>query len=172
VIRRVLGKVYTLVPRRLLWRSLWLGNAKFNVGVAGVLFDRDGRVLLVEQVFRHRYPWGVPSGWVHAGESVEAALMREVHEETGLACEVSGLLGVESGFRMRLSVVLVGTCEGEPATTSLESTGAGWFAVGALPETLLPSNRRQIERAVSARKSGLVEAGGPWLDEVRGTGGA
>ena len=172
MLRRVLNKAYTLIPRRLLWRSLWIANAKFNVGVAGVLFDRDGRVLLVEHVFRHTYPWGVPSGWVHASESFDQALMREVREETGLACEVRGLLGVESGFKMRCSVVLVGVCEGEPVVTTLEATRAGWFAPDALPDGLLPSNREQIARAVAVRKSGLVEAGGPWLDTVIFTRGA
>ena len=53
----------------------------------GVLpLTTDGRLMLVRQ-YRHigqDFPWELPSGGVHAGESVEAAAHRELAEETGL----------------------------------------------------------------------------------------
>ena len=70
-----------------------------------------------------------------AGESVTQALVREVREETGLACEVRGLLAVESGFMMRASVVLVRVCDGEPNPVTLETLGA--------PESADWSKRRE-----------------------------
>jgi len=64
------------------------------VGV-GALIVEGGRVLLVQ---RGRPPapgkWSIPGGLVHVGESIRAAVRREVAEECGLDVEVHGLVGV------------------------------------------------------------------------------
>lgn len=59
--------------------------------------DGEGRLLYV---LRGHEPamgeWAWPSGFVDAGEAVEAAAAREVLEETGLEVEIGGLLGLWS----------------------------------------------------------------------------
>jgi 8-oxo-dGTP diphosphatase len=168
VLRKILGGVYRRLPARLVWRSIWLAQPKYNLGVSGVLFNGRGEVLLVEHVFRRTYPWGLPAGWVNPRETVEQALEREVREETQLVCTIDYLMTVESGFNMRSSVVLMGRCEGEPRAESVETVGAAFYEPDALPNGLLPAARLQIERAVRVRSSGLTEAGGPWLDGASG----
>ena len=65
------------------------------VAVAAIVFDDDDRVLLIE---RGRPPgvglWSVPGGRVELGESLAAAVAREVAEETGLTVEVGPLIEV------------------------------------------------------------------------------
>jgi 8-oxo-dGTP diphosphatase len=64
-----------------------------------VVFDREGRVLLVRrknEPFAGHY--ALPGGFVNIGETVEAACCREVEEETGIAVEQErlALVGVYS----------------------------------------------------------------------------
>ncbi|SCW40715.1 NUDIX hydrolase N-terminal domain-containing protein [Mucilaginibacter sp. NFR10] len=62
-----------------------LGYATPKVGVNGILFDDNGR-LLVE----HRsddFLWGLPGGWVDIGEDPETAMKREFWEEARLIVE-------------------------------------------------------------------------------------
>jgi 8-oxo-dGTP diphosphatase len=55
----------------------------------GVVQGEDGRIAVVH---RPRYDdWSLPKGKLDPGEDYEEAALREVREETGLACE----LGVE-----------------------------------------------------------------------------
>jgi 8-oxo-dGTP diphosphatase len=65
------------------------------VAVGAVVFDRGERVLLVR---RGRPPrageWSLPGGRVERGETPEAAVVREVLEETGLVVSVRAPLGV------------------------------------------------------------------------------
>lgn len=65
-----------------------------RVGVGGVVVS-DGRALLIR---RGKEPllgrWVIPGGTVELGETLEAALVREMNEETGLRVEPIELLTV------------------------------------------------------------------------------
>lgn len=62
------------------------------VAVGGIVFDPEGRVLLVE---RAKPPgvgqWSVPGGRLEGNETLAQAVAREVREETGLVVEVGPL---------------------------------------------------------------------------------
>jgi NADH pyrophosphatase NudC (nudix superfamily) len=56
--------------------------------------DRDGHVLLARNQAWGEGKFGLVTGFVEREESGEQAVVREVMEEVGLACEVAGLIGV------------------------------------------------------------------------------
>ncbi len=59
--------------------------AREEISAGGVVFRRDAdgvRFLLIRDSYRN---WGFPKGHLEAGESPDAAAVREVREETGLA---------------------------------------------------------------------------------------
>lgn len=63
-----------------------------TVAVGALVFDRNGRVLLIE---RGSPPgvglWTLPGGKLELRETLAQAVAREVREETGLVVEVGGL---------------------------------------------------------------------------------
>ncbi|MCE9571688.1 MAG: NUDIX hydrolase [Deltaproteobacteria bacterium] len=66
-----------------------------TVAVGAIVFDDQGRVLLIK---RGRPPavgmWSLPGGKVEGGETLAAAVAREVLEETGVTVEVGALVEV------------------------------------------------------------------------------
>jgi 8-oxo-dGTP diphosphatase len=73
--------------------------------LAAAIIVRDGRVLLTERRFPgHGEQWSWPSGKVEVNESLEDAILRELHEELLITeAEVVGHVGdidLPSGFRM------------------------------------------------------------------------
>lgn len=61
---------------------------------AGVLlFDDDGRVLLVDPTYKSG--WEIPGGYVRPGETPSEGAARELKEELGLGCPIGRLLVVD-----------------------------------------------------------------------------
>lgn len=66
--------------------------------VTAVIHDEAGRILLQE---KHDGSWSLPAGAIEPGECPEAAVKREVFEETGLQCVTSRVIGVFGGSEFR-----------------------------------------------------------------------
>lgn len=62
--------------------------------VSAIVPDGDGRILLIRRTDNNY--WSIPGGGLEPGESVRQVTVREVMEETGIACEVTGLVGIYS----------------------------------------------------------------------------
>jgi 8-oxo-dGTP diphosphatase len=89
------------LPLRVLYLRLRYG--RFAVGVAGLIRDDRGRILLVHRTYSDDEPWALPGGWLEGREPVERALERELREETGLRVKVGRVGAVErAGFAIVL----------------------------------------------------------------------
>ena len=122
------------------------GGAR-SVHVVGAAIVEGGRVYLARRGPAMSMPgkWEFPGGKVEDGEAPEAALVREVGEELGIAIELTGFLGrgesEHAGRRIVLDVWLARRLGGEPSAR--EHDAAGWFTAGELagldwPEADLP----------------------------------
>ncbi|MFC7687867.1 NUDIX domain-containing protein [Ureibacillus sp. GCM10028918] len=73
-------------------------RGKVWLGVAGVVINSEGKWLVVKKKYSGlKGVWSLPAGFVQMGETADEAVVREVQEETGLQCEVSGLIGFRTG---------------------------------------------------------------------------
>ncbi len=70
------------------------------VGVAGMIFDEKGRILLVRRSKNVDYSglWCIPCGYVEYNEDIRSAVAREVREETGLIIKPTKIFTAHSNF--------------------------------------------------------------------------
>lgn len=109
-----------------------------SLAVDGVVV-RGGQVLLVERAnLPFRGSWALPGGFVEVGETTEAAVVREVREETGLRTQVLGILGVYSdpgrdGRGHVVSVVYRLSPKGGRVNGGSDARQAAWWPLRDLP---------------------------------------
>jgi len=117
-------------------------RAKFTIGVFGVIFDEQKRILLCH---RTDYDlWNLPGGGLEKREPPWEGVIREVREETGFDVEVVKLLGVYSK-RDEDNLVFSFLCKiiGGQATLNNEADKIEFFDTDKLPKNTVP---KQIER--------------------------
>lgn len=108
---------------------------------------RRGHRFLLMQERKYGSTWSIPGGRVEPGESLTAAAVREVFEETGVPVRLDGILRIEHSpvqgdsfdTRVRVRVLFTGTPidDTPPKTTAdQESLGAAYLTleeIRALP---------------------------------------
>ena len=130
--------------------SMRLLHPRFGVTSAGIVTDADGRILLLKHVFRPGSGWGLPGGFLEAGEQPEAALRRELEEEVGLELDQVKLFTVRT-FKKPKQLEVVFRCKavGKAQSQSVEVKTLGWFAPDEFPNGLPSDQRRLIQNAIA-----------------------
>jgi 8-oxo-dGTP diphosphatase len=120
---------------------------------------RDDTVLLVERGKGPRGIWSLPGGHIEPGERANEAAAREVLEETGVACEIAGLIDIQDVFRHEDDVLtahyVLAVYYGRPISDAVPSGQSDAADARYVPRHLLPSYNmtpntlNMIERAFS-----------------------
>jgi 8-oxo-dGTP pyrophosphatase MutT (NUDIX family) len=142
-------------------------QARREVSAGGVVYRRcEGGIVFL--LIRDSYDnWGFPKGHLEAGEAAEAAALREVSEETGLAqVESRGALRtIDWYFRFRGRLIhkvchffLMETAEAETCPQRTEGiTACRWAPFDEAVRLVSYANAREVLECANAR---LDEAGG------------
>jgi 8-oxo-dGTP diphosphatase len=95
----------------------------FGLSVRAVIRDDDGRILLLKRSLRSKnFPgkWEFPGGKVDSGERFDAALVREVKEETGLDATIKRFIGAaRSEMPHVIAIQLVMEVEPAPGSPAI-----------------------------------------------------
>jgi 8-oxo-dGTP pyrophosphatase MutT (NUDIX family) len=145
-----------------MYGSAVVEGVRVRVGV-GVVIRGPGNTILLEKR-RDCGWWGLPGGKVEPGESLVDAAVREVREETGLAVEITQLIGVYSDPSGRIVtypdngdvVQLVDVVVGARVLSGIlmcsqESEEVRFFSPSQLPEEIVPPARQPIADAFEGR---------------------
>lgn len=116
---------------------------------AALVLDDNRRVLLVRRKFPpNEGMWCLPIGFAELGETIAAAALRELREETGLAGRVSRLIDADSWRSSFYGDLLVVTFEVERVagaeTPGDDAEEVAYFPIDGLPPLAFPSNEKAI----------------------------
>jgi len=131
-------------------------KTQFTIGVFGIIFDEQGRVLLCHR--RDYNLWNLPGGALESGESPLEGVKREVKEETGLNVEVSKLLGVYTKPAHN-DIVLAFICKvtGGEITLNNEADKVEYFDIDKIPANTSLKHVGRIKDATQNPKDVLFK---------------
>ncbi len=152
MVRRRLASIIRRTPllvdfALVLWQ---VRQAKFTMGVVGVVINDEQHILLVEHVFHPRSPWGLPGGWVDRHEDPVNTIAREMQEELSLTVDVGPIIATEVPDFPRQHINLAYLCypRGDVGDLSSELLGYRWHTRENLPQ-MHDFQIRAIDRALT-----------------------
>jgi 8-oxo-dGTP pyrophosphatase MutT (NUDIX family) len=143
--------------------------------VAAVIVHDEaaGRVLLLQRGAQSKFApllWDLPSGKAAKGESITAAAVRELKEETGLTVEPGGLRiagiihgawGVEAPNGFLTVMFAARTWDGEPVNAEpRKHAQVAWWPVDGFPAQLVPDRRNAVVSYLRSPGEAVVSADG------------
>jgi ADP-ribose pyrophosphatase YjhB (NUDIX family) len=132
------------------------------VAVSAFIQDDEGRILMIRRTDNDLY--SIPGGQLEIGETLAQAAVREVREETGIECEVTGVIGLYSNpnhviayddgeVRQEFSICFRASPLGGDLRTSNESKEVIWVqSSNVLHMDMHPSIRLRIRHATESRQ--------------------
>lgn len=132
---RVAYRIWSVLPEPVQHLLLFLGAAKVTLGVAALVRDAEGRLLIVHHTYRHP-AWGFPGGLVKRTEQPFDALARELREELGVTSEIGAIRhAANEPVQRHLTMYYDATIRGIPRHHA-ETDNHRYVAVKDLPSYL------------------------------------
>lgn len=129
--------------------------------VSAIVTDGEGRILMILRT-DNGY-WSIPGGGLKPGETPRQATTREVREETGIDCQVTGIVGIYSNpnhvaayddgeVRREFSICFMTRMLGGTLATSDESADVRFVSSEEIESyNIHPSIRLRIQHYLEGR---------------------
>jgi 8-oxo-dGTP pyrophosphatase MutT (NUDIX family) len=127
-----------------------------------IVVNDHGEILLIRRTDNDN--WAVPGGGMDLGESITQTAVRETQEETGITCQITGLVGIYTSprhvirytsndeVRQEFSIVFTGRPISGELRPSSESSEPQWVSPGLIPGLQMhPSMRQRIQHYLDKR---------------------
>jgi ADP-ribose pyrophosphatase YjhB (NUDIX family) len=121
-----------------------------------IVVNDQGQILLIRRTDNDN--WAVPGGGMDLGESIIDTAVRETREETGITCEITGLVGIYTNprhvilytsngeARQEFSIVFTARPVSGKLRPSSESAEPQWVSPATVPSLPMhPSMRQRIQ---------------------------
>lgn len=148
MLKKIIGSIWRKSPRFLRVNIVRLTQKTFTVSAAAIITNENGEVLLLDHVFRTASGWGVPGGFVNYGEQPEAAVKRELCEETGLELRDIKLIRVRT-YDRHIEILFRAKSSGTPQV-SREINRAGWFKIDEMPEKMNLAEKSVVREFINS----------------------
>ncbi len=120
---------------------------KFTASVGVIITNRQGKVLLLEHLFRPGSGWGIPGGFIEHNEQPEAAVKREIREETGIELENIKMFRLRT-INRHIEFLFRAESDEEARVNSREIRSLGWFAIDEMPPEMPDAQKLLVEKVL------------------------
>lgn len=148
MLKKIVGFVWRRLPKTLGKKIIRAAQHKFSMSAGGIITNEQGKILLLNHVFRAGSGWGVPGGFVEHGEQPAEALKRELREEIGLELKNIAIFSVRT-IGKHIEILLTAEADGEIRLKSFEINSAEWFAAEELPDGMSKTQKAAIRKIMS-----------------------
>lgn len=152
----VLAYLWRILPlsKNVQLKIMRIFQDQFLVAVTGVIFNEKNEVLLFKHTYRSS-AWGLPAGYMKAGEHPQEALEREIEEESGFIISIEQRLKIRTDRETaRLEICYLGFFVGGEFQNSPEVSEFGFFSIENLP-------------LVSKKELRVIHSGAQMLQQIR-----
>ncbi|MCU1289159.1 MAG: hydrolase [Acidobacteria bacterium] len=149
MLRKAIGMIWSKTPYFLRLRMIRATQEKFTVSVAAIITNERKEILILDHVLRPFSSWGIPGGFIEAGEQPEIAIRRELFEETGLELNRIKMIRVRT-IKRHVEILFRGEARGKGEIKSREISDLGWFEIDKMPQQMSRAQKTLIEEVLSA----------------------
>jgi 8-oxo-dGTP diphosphatase len=148
MLKKIAGKIWRVMPQFLRVKLVRLSQTNFTVSVGAVVLNEKDEILLLDHVLRPASGWGIPGGFMNAGEQAHEAVKREIFEETGLEIKDVQMIWMRT-LNRHIEVIFRAQGSGKAEVKSREINQLGWFNFTEMPAEMSKGQREIIKKVLS-----------------------
>ena len=135
-------------PNFLRVKAIRLSQTNLTVSVGTVVLNEKEEILLLDHVLRPASGWGIPGGFMNAGEQPHEAAKREIFEEIGLEVEELQMMWMRNLYR-HIEIIFRAKAKGKAEVKSREINSLKWFKYEEMPEEMSQGQKEIIKKVLS-----------------------